>query len=61
MENHITNKLPLKDFVDLEVWQAEKLDAMAQRVAKILNGYMRSTLARKQLNPGERFQGSQAL
>lgn len=141
MENRVTNKPPLKDFVDLEVWQAarelrrevyklalalpdfekfalasqlrraatsvtaniaegygrsgyqenvqfcrqargslyelrdhlitckdqgyqtasrvEKLDAMAQRVAKLLNGYMRST--RKQVNPGARFQGSQAL
>ncbi|HEX5483924.1 MAG TPA: four helix bundle protein [Terriglobia bacterium] len=39
--------------------RAEKLDAMAQRVVKILNGYMRST--RTQLNPGARFQGSQAL
>jgi four helix bundle protein len=37
-----------RDEHDLAAHEFERLDEMAQRVAKLLNGYVRSTLARKQ-------------
>lgn len=40
--------LTCSDEHDLDAQEFERLDEMAQRVAKLLNGYLRSTLARKQ-------------
>lgn len=46
----------LTTFVDegyVELAEARKLDAVAQRVAQLLNGYIRSTLALKAAGPKE--------
>jgi hypothetical protein len=42
----------LPDFEKIDMKEGERLDAVAQRVAQLLNGYLRSTLALKAVAAG---------